>query len=150
MISILNEYIFVAQPVIGSIQSFSSYPGLLYSRDDYYQLSSNLVTMETTHGNYNDMLWKYVNPHRIVEGIRTLVANRLAMTGQEWCQYFAQNNSGTYNNEWMIVDYKLFEPGKELVDNTLWVLEQLPGEIHSQDMTDVLKSQGYWASYNIP
>ena len=79
-----------------------------------------------------------------------MVANRLATTGQEWCQYFAQNNSGTYNNEWMIVDYKLFEPGKELVDNTLWVLEQLPGEIHSEDMTDVLKSQGYWASYNIP
>ena len=50
----------------------------------------------------------------------------------------------------MIVDYKLFEPGKELVNNTLWVLEQLPGEIHSEAMTNVLISQGYWASYNIP
>ena len=106
--------------------------------------------METTHGNYNDMLWKHVTPHSVVEGIRTMVANRLATTGLEWCQYFKQNNSGTYNNEWMIVDYNLFEPGKELVANTLWVLEQLPGEVHSEDVTDVLKSQGYWASYNIP
>ena len=141
----------VTAPIVaGYIQSFSSYPGILYSRDDYYQLSSNLVTMETTHGNYNNMLWAHFSSHSVVEGIRTMVANRLASTGQEWCQYFAQNNSGTYNNEWMIVDYKLFEPGEEPVDNTLWVLEQLPGKVHSEDMTGVLKSQGYWASYNIP
>ena len=33
----------------------------------------------------------------------------------------------SYNNEWMVVDYKLFqEGGKELSDNLLWVLEQIP------------------------
>lgn len=106
--------------------------------------------METTHGNYNNDLLKYISPHCVVVGIRIMVANRLAATGSEWCHYFTQNNSGTYNNEWMIIDYKLFEPGKELVDNTLWILEQLPGEVHSEDMTSVLKLQGYWASYNIP
>jgi len=81
---------------------------------------------------------------------QSYIANHLATNSSEWCYYFAQNNSGTYNNEWMIVDYNLFEPGKELVNNTLWVLEQLPGEVHSEDVTNVLKSQGYWASYNIP
>jgi hypothetical protein len=30
------------------------------------------------------------------------------------------------------------------------VLEQLPGYIHTEDLTTVLTSQGYWASYNRP
>ena len=33
----------------------------------------------------------------------------------------------SYNNEWMVVDYKLFRKGEEeLSDGLLWVLEQLP------------------------
>lgn len=33
----------------------------------------------------------------------------------------------SYNNEWMVVDYKLFTKGeKNLQDNLLWVLEQIP------------------------
>ena len=30
----------------------------------------------------------------------------------------------------------------------LWVAEQLPGNIETGDVTEVLLSQGYWASYN--
>ena len=50
----------------------------------------------------------------------------------------------------MILDYKLFEPGKPLKPDTLWILEQLPGIVHKEDMTSLLQQQGYWASYNVP
>ena len=69
--------------VAGHSASFSSYPGLIYSGDDFTVLSSGLVAMETTIGNSNKDLWKYVKPvGTVLEGVRSVVANRLATSGQ--------------------------------------------------------------------
>lgn len=54
------------------------------------------VSQETTIGNSNPDLWKYVVERGIVlEWIRSIVANRLARTTVEWGYYFSQHNSGT-------------------------------------------------------
>ena len=45
------------------------------------------------------------------EWIRSLAANRLSQGGKEWTEIFSKFNSGTYNNQWMIVDYNLIKPG---------------------------------------
>ena len=45
--------------------------------------------------------------------------------------------SGTYNNQWIVVDYKLFTPGAPLPDNVLWIGEQLPDQFPMADMTPV-------------
>jgi len=50
----------------------------------------------------------------------------------------------------MIVDYKRFKPGQPLRDGLLWVLEQLPTLIVSRDVTDTLRQQSFWPSYNSP
>ena len=52
--------------------------------------------METTIGNNNDALWKFIKPtESVFECIRNVVANRLATTGSEWAEFFARYNSGT-------------------------------------------------------
>ena len=59
MIRILKKYNFEYRQtassdsplVSGHSMSFSSYPGLLYSGDDFTVISSGLVSMETTIGN---------------------------------------------------------------------------------------------------
>ena len=96
--------------------------------------------------------FQHVNvKERVPEFIRAVLANRLAGSGKEWAEVFSQYNSGTYNNQWMIVDYNKFDPtSDELADDTLWVLEQIPGTIVSSDQTDVLRKQQYWPSYNTP
>ncbi|XP_054925794.1 putative phospholipase B-like 2 isoform X2 [Dermacentor andersoni] len=134
----------------GHTMTFSSYPGRIFSGDDFYLISSGLATMETTIGNENDSLYSFVTPESNLEFIRNVVSNRLAFSGDEWTRIFSRYNSGTYNNQWMVVDYKRFKPGMELEDGLLYVLEQLPTCINVTDVTQTLRDQTYWASYNVP
>ncbi len=126
----------------GGTQAFSSYPGSIFSGDDFYILSSGLVrtlctwhewknklqrlnvvvilllvtnwvtlhgvscsysisclqvTLETTIGNSNPALWKFVQPTgSVMEWLRNIVANRLAATGKDWAKIFSKYNSGTW------------------------------------------------------
>uniref|UniRef100_G1PHR1 Phospholipase B-like n=1 Tax=Myotis lucifugus TaxID=59463 RepID=G1PHR1_MYOLU len=127
---------------------FSSYPGTIFSCDDFYVLSSGLVTLETTIGNRNPSLWKFVQPQDCVEWVRNIVANRLASDRGHLSSLFAP---GRYNNQWMIVDYKAFVPGGPSPGSrVLTILEQIPGMVVVADKTAELYEKTYWASYNIP
>ncbi|XP_063502823.1 putative phospholipase B-like 2 isoform X2 [Pongo pygmaeus] len=106
--------------VPGSKLVFSSYPGTIFSCDDFYILGSGLVTLETTIGNKNPALWKYVQPRGcVLEWVRNIVANRLALDGATWADIFKRFNSGT-------------------------------GMVVVADKTSELYQKTYWASYNIP
>ncbi|EFA84796.1 phospholipase B-like protein [Heterostelium album PN500] len=136
--------------VPGTEVVFASYAGVLTSDDDFFQIpTTQLVSIETTNNVLNTSLYQYVTANSLMYWVRSLVANRLSNTGQEWTENFIQYNSGTYNNQWMIVDYKLFTPFEILKPNTLWIIEQIPGDYTSQDMTSYL-ALGYWPSYNRP
>ncbi|POI30540.1 hypothetical protein CIB84_005710 [Bambusicola thoracicus] len=159
MLRLIKKYMlpFRAEPgstarVPGSIQVFSSYPGTIFSGDDFYILSSGLVALETTIGNSDEARWRYLRPQgSVLEWLRNIVANRLARSGAEWASIFQRFNSGTYNNQWMLVDYKAFSPGHAAPQQgLLTVLEQIPGLVMVADKTELLYKQGYWASYNVP
>ncbi|XP_064620556.1 putative phospholipase B-like 2 [Lineus longissimus] len=139
-----------SQQIPGNNVSFSSYPGKVFSGDDFYATSAGLGAQETTIGNSNADLWSKVTSSSVLENFRSMVANRLAVSGKEWTDTFKKYNSGTYNNQWMIVDYKKFTPGNASSQDLLWVLEQIPGTIMAADVSNVLLKQGYWGSYNIP
>eukprot|EP00092_Neocalanus_flemingeri_P009860 GFUD01010629.1.p1 GENE.GFUD01010629.1~~GFUD01010629.1.p1 ORF type:complete len:562 (-),score=106.79 GFUD01010629.1:392-2077(-) len=138
--------------IAGIEMSFSGYPGVIYSGDDFTITSSGLTILETTIGNSNPELWQFVKPHgSVLEGIRATVASRLATDGMTWTNIFSKWNSGTYNNQWMVVDNKLFTPGQTTLSKGLfWVLEQIPNFIHKEDLTSVLSKKTFWPSYNSP
>jgi hypothetical protein len=85
--------------------------------------------METTNDVFDRSLYALLTPASVLTWIRSIVANRLAHTGQEWTDLFARYNSGTYNNQFMVVDYKRFTPGTAPLAGTLWIIEQIPGQV---------------------
>lgn len=129
--------------------SFSSYPGFLESLDDFYQMSSGLVMVQTTNSIIDHTLYDLVKPQSLLAWQRVRTANALATTGEEWYDAVKQYNSGTYNNQYMIVNYNLFTPGQPLKNGTLFVCEQIPGLVYGEDLTHQLE-RGYFPSYNIP
>ncbi|XP_022686057.1 putative phospholipase B-like 2 [Varroa jacobsoni] len=138
------------ESVPGNGAAFSSYPGRLISGDDFYVLSSGLVVTETTIENNNKHLYSYTTPRGTVPSwIRNIVANRLAASCEEWVELYAYNNSGTYNNQWMILNYNLFRSGEPLPEGAFYVLEQMPGYVQRRDMSWFLQKYRFWPSYNI-
>ncbi|XP_075560204.1 putative phospholipase B-like 2 isoform X3 [Dermacentor variabilis] len=134
----------------GHTITMSSYAGKLVSLDDFYLTSAGLAVTETSIENSNPDLWLLIDAEASpLTWVRAMVASRLATSGREWVDIFAKKNSGTYNNQWIVVDYKLFKPGTAIVNDTLWILEQMPGIMRQKDVSDILRKKSYWPSYNV-
>ena len=63
-------------------------------------------------------------------------------------RHFFQYHSGTYNNQWMVLDPAKFSPRSSIlrIYSGSW---RAPGLIHAEDQTEALVNDGYWASYNV-
>ncbi|KAL5018080.1 hypothetical protein ScPMuIL_003802 [Solemya velum] len=129
--------------------SFSSYPGYLESLDDFYLMGSGMVMLQTTNSIFNTSLYQFITPDSLLAWQRVRVANAMAHTGKEWATVLAKFNSGTYNNQYMVLDLKSIELNKTIHDGALWVVEQIPTLVVSGDKTEVLRA-GYWPSFNVP
>lgn len=129
---------------------FSSYPGVVSSTDDFYVLDSGLAVTETTLAMPSDEPYDKMNDTavHIPDFMRIMLANKMAKDAEGWVQMMVDNATGLYSSQWMVVDYNKFAPNKPLQNGTLWVMEQLPGSNHMEDMTDRLRKQGYWGSSN--
>jgi hypothetical protein len=140
----------------GEIQvSFSAKPGVVYSKDDFYVLPNKkqqMVVLETTNGIMNGALYSLIKPQSLLTWQRMPLTNGMASSGKEWVDIFAKYNSGTYCNQYMVVDMKRFIPGaKSLSSDLVWIIEVIPGYVESQDITPVISSLGnVWPSYNVP
>ncbi|GMR36699.1 hypothetical protein PMAYCL1PPCAC_06894 [Pristionchus mayeri] len=135
----------------GGEYSYSGYPGTLASIDDFYMSGANLAITETTNELYTTKLYDRMKSTSVPTWIRSQVATRMASSGEQWALLFGKHNSGTYNNQWIIVDYNKFVSGLErLLPGTLTILEQMPGALEYADMSSHLDKHGFWSSYNRP
>uniref|UniRef100_A0A665WAU5 Phospholipase B-like n=1 Tax=Echeneis naucrates TaxID=173247 RepID=A0A665WAU5_ECHNA len=129
--------------------SFSSYPGFLVSLDDFYLLGNGLMMTQTTNNVFNSSLFDNITPKSLLAWQRVRLAHNLAHTGEEWAKTFSMYNSGTYNNQYMVLDRSKVKLGHSVDDGALTVVEQIPGLVEYSDQTQALR-RGYWPSYNIP
>ena len=100
---------------------FSSYPGFSYSFDDWYATDTGFIYLETTSSVYNTKLYELCSPESLMTWIRAPIAGRLAKDAEHFSTLISKYNSGTYNNQWVVVDLKEFE--KDSTENIIWVME---------------------------
>ncbi|CAB3402380.1 unnamed protein product [Caenorhabditis bovis] len=151
MLRINKKYSFKTRDP-GQVYSFSSYPASITSTDDFILTSAKLAILETTIANYNTKSLDLITPKTVLTWIRAEIAHRVSSSGLQWAEAFGRHNSGTYNNEWVVVDYKQFHRGKPVQPEhgILHVIEQMPGHIVHSDMTAHLFQTTYWPGYNQP
>eukprot|EP00929_Paragymnodinium_shiwhaense_P052943 TRINITY_DN26506_c0_g1_i1.p1 TRINITY_DN26506_c0_g1~~TRINITY_DN26506_c0_g1_i1.p1 ORF type:complete len:574 (+),score=131.43 TRINITY_DN26506_c0_g1_i1:76-1797(+) len=150
MVRSLKSYDIRLRSDLRTAVTLSSSPGFISSIDDFFLTSHGLAVIETTNGVKDHSLYSRIVPETLLSWVRASVANALAKTTAEWADLFSTANSGTYNNQWMVLDLKLFRKGQPLQQGLFVVLEQIPGYIEWQDKTAKLQEDGYWGSYNVP
>lgn len=98
----------------GTKISSSAYPAVITSIDDFYVTSNKLAVTETTNGIFSPALYAKIVPQALLSWMRAMVANVRSKSCVTWMDLFGQYNSGTYNNQWICVDYNLFSPQHDL------------------------------------
>jgi hypothetical protein len=146
----LKEYHFPVPEFKAQTIVLSTRVGLLSSTDDFYAADTGLFVLETTMNNFNDKLYKYCDPAQLFTWLRAVHATWTTDSGQEWTETFIRYNSGTYNNEYLIVDSKRLKRFEKPTADLLWIIEQYPGVYRSADITRELVNQGYFPSFNTP
>ena len=131
---------------------FSSSPALLSSIDDFFVVKGvgHMGVQETTNSLYNLRLLSTIVPTTALSWQRSTAANQLSASGADWAVNFALYSSGTYTNQWMVIDFPLFTAGSLPKPGFFTVYEEVPNLSHTEDMTSTLIAQTFWSSYNSP
>ncbi|KNC83095.1 hypothetical protein SARC_04633 [Sphaeroforma arctica JP610] len=130
---------------------YSSMPGYISSVDDFYTIKglANLVVTETSITAYDKSVLVQ-NEHTVFSWIRVVVANALSNDGATWVELFSKYNSGTYNNQWLVIDLSKWHAYQTPEKGFFYLVEQTPVRIITQDLTQKVVREGYFASYNQP
>ena len=89
--------------------NYSSYPGVLFSGDDFYELDSKVVILQTTLSVINKFI--YTNTIDIKEYIpefmRLMIINYTSYTGKQWEENYKLYKNHMYITQWLVVDYNV-------------------------------------------
>jgi hypothetical protein len=118
--------------------SLSTTLGLISSVDDFFINEKGLMIFETTFTLQNWTLFtNYLTAKSVMNWMRTILAAFTADNVHEWDDQFLRHNSGTYNNEYYVVDTKLLRENRRVEKDLVHAVTQIPGPWRwIQDVTD--------------
>jgi len=85
---------------------------------------------ETTLASKNASVWNYVHNDSLPYWVRITVANYVFVNQSYWAQTYLKYNSGTYNNQWILVDFGIYDNfSRKITDaeNIVWLVEEFYG-----------------------
>ncbi|EDV96317.1 putative phospholipase B-like lamina ancestor [Drosophila grimshawi] len=172
--------------VPGADITFTGYPGIIGSTDDFYVVKGRHV-QSIVGGvgikNENLSLWQGVNVTNMVPlVVRVMAANRIAQDRRTWARAMSRHPS-TGAKQWISVDlnklgsqdnlYNALDADEKYDDapvalnerdnaainerhdqlkNMVWIVEQLPGRMHSKDVTEhfLVAGNSTWLANGLP
>lgn len=146
----LKEYHFPIPQFKANRVMFSTRVGKLFSYDDFYIADSGLLVLETTMSIFNMSLYDLVVPESLLTWLRAVRSMWMTDNGPDWTTEFIKHNSGTLNNQYLILDTKKFVRNEKPKKDLLWMIEQYPGDYEKKDLTELLVNNGYFPSINVP
>ena len=90
--------------------AFSSYAGMLVSTDDFYILGNGMAMEQTSLNVLNTTIYDELTPKSLMAWQRVRLANTLGRDAAEWASVFGEDNSGTYNNQYIVIDLNKYVP----------------------------------------
>jgi hypothetical protein len=120
MTNVVKDYHFEAPERVTKRVIVTTKMGALPSSEDFWMTDRGLLFLETTNGNYNRSLYSRLTPNSLLTWVRGLHAAWTADSGSRWASEFLAMNSGTYNNQYVIVDAKAFTPGQSPSRDLVW------------------------------
>ena len=129
---------------------FSSYPGILFSGDEFYTINDNLAVTQTSLSIINLYNLKNaidINSY-IPEFMRIMLINFISKSGKDWVKNYKKifKNNHIYSCSFTIVDYNKLNSKKNLI----FVVEEIPKSVKTKDITKEFLEKGYYSSFNLP
>lgn len=134
---------------------FSSYPGVMYSGDDFYIIDKKTVLLQTTLNVLNTHIYRNsidINTY-VPEFIRIMTTNLLSNDAESWISNFKDYEGHLYVTQWIVIDYENLNNlniNGEKPEKIVYLLDDVPGKINSKDMTNELFSETFLGSFNYP
>lgn len=155
--------------------TFTGYPGILGSTDDFYIVKGRQVQSIVAGvgiKNENVALWKNVNITDAVPlAARVMAANRIAQNRKTWGKAMSRHPF-TGSKQWVTVDLLKLSATDSAEDKQnqteevpvpvadrlnankglVWIVEQLPGKLHFKDVSEnfLLTPNSTWIANGVP
>lgn len=96
--------------------------GAIPSSEDFWITGNGLLILETTINNLNTTLQQEVKNsiNTLMTWIRNYHASWVSDSAEQWANEFLKQNSGTYNNQYVIVDAKKITPKSKPTKDLIW------------------------------
>ena len=135
--------------------NFSSYPGVMFSADDFYINSYKIAVAQTTLNNFEKNKLLEMDLTKLVPPFFNLPSvMALASSTKEWIALYSDLTDHLYITEWIVVDYKeidrMNKDSSYKPVNLIHILDESMGMFESANLTDRLLEKSFFGSFNVP
>lgn len=134
--------------------NYSSYPGVLFSGDDFYLLDSKVGILQTTLSVINKFSYKNLIDLKnyIPEFMRLQICNFTSNTAKDWVNTYKSFQNHMYITQWLVIDYNMLSKlnkGEKVNEGLVYLVEEAPKSILYKDITDEILEKKFYGSFNL-